>query len=191
MGIFDTVYFDRPRTCSQCGTSIGEVQTKVFDPGLREYRVGDVVYGSPVLSGVLREDLYCPHCNSSKEKIYFSIWHTLLIGVYDDQESAEERLSSVDRAELLDYLVHHQAEALRWHDRFSRLYGELQNFHDYQTGRNSSGATRRENPMFFRIREYVDAPDPLGELIRANKPVNPEDETEVSREEEPREEGTG
>ena len=110
MGIFDTVYFDRPRTCSQCGTSIGEVQTKVFDPGLREYRVGDVVYGSPVLSGVLREDLYCPHCNSSKEKIYFSIWHTLLIGVYDDQESAEERLNSVDRAELLEYLLHHQAE---------------------------------------------------------------------------------
>lgn len=185
MGIFDTIYFDPPRTCSNCGSTIGEVQTKAFDPGLREYRVGDVVYGSPILNGVIREDLYCPHCNASKQKVYFSIWHTLLVGVFEDLESAEGRLTNVDRAELLDYLLQHQSEALRWHDRFSRLYGELQNFHDYQQGKGFiDEASKRENPMFFRIREYVDAKDPLGELIRANKPVNPEDETEVSREEE-------
>lgn len=185
MGIFDTIYFDPPRVCSNCGSTISEVQTKVFEPGLREYRVGDVVYGSPVLNGVIREELYCPHCNASKQHIYFSVWHTLLVGVYDDMDHAEERLSTVDRAELLDYLVQHQSEALRWHDRFSRLYGELQNFHDFQLGSVKSDAmSKRENPMFFRIREYVDTDDPLGELIRANKPVNPEDETEVSREEE-------
>ena len=184
MGIFDTVYFDPPRTCSNCGTQISEVQTKAFDPGLREYRVGDVIYGSPLLNGVIAENLYCPHCNASKEKVYFAVWHTLLVGVHDDFSAAEERVGSVDRAELIDYLVQHQEEALRWHDRFSRLYGELQNFHDYQNGATETPQTRRENPMFFRIREYVDADDPLGELIRANKPVNPEDETEVSREEE-------
>ncbi|MFW5642488.1 MAG: hypothetical protein ACOCV0_00430 [Alkalispirochaeta sp.] len=184
MGIFDTVTFEPPRMCITCGASISEVQTKAFDPGLREYRVGDVIYGSPLLNGVIREDLYCPRCNASKQKIYFSIWHTLLVGVHDDLKSAEERIGSVDRSELLDYLVQHQAEALQWHDRFSRLYGELQNFHDYQAGVESGNSKQRENPMFFRIREYVDAPDPLGELIRANKPVNPEDETEVSREEE-------
>jgi hypothetical protein len=184
MGIFDTVYLDPVRTCVSCGSQIGEVQTKVFDPGLREYRVGDVVYGSPLLSGVIKEELYCSHCNASKQKVYFAVWHTLLVGIYDTQEEAEERIGSVDRAELLDYLVQHQSEALRWHDRFSRLYGELQNFHDFQSGVNSDPATRRESPMFFRIREYIDTDDPLGELIRANKPINPEDETEVSREEE-------
>ncbi len=184
MGIFDTVYLDPPRICRSCGAEIGEVQTKVFDPGLREYRVGDVIYGSPFLNGVVQEELYCSHCNASKQKVYFTVWHTLLVCVYDHLEDAEARIGSVDRSELLDYIVQHQAEALRWHDRFSRLYGELQNFHDFQTGANGDPRKRQESPMFFRIRKYVDTDDPLGELIKANKPVNPEDETEVSREEE-------
>ncbi|TVR65959.1 MAG: hypothetical protein EA427_17135 [Spirochaetaceae bacterium] len=185
MGIFDTVRFDPPRTCPNCGTTISEVQTKVFDPGLREYRVGDVIYGSPILSGVIREDLYCPGCaameNSERRSVWFSIWHTLLVGVYDDPSEAEARLQTVDRAELLDYLARHQSAALTWHDRFSRLYGELQNLHDFQQ-RDENDEAKREDLRFFRIREILDADDPLGELISNNRPQNPEDETEVSRE---------
>ncbi len=184
MGIFDTVYINPPCTCTSCGASIGEVQTKVFDPGLREYRVGDVVSGSPILNGIVREQLYCPRCNASNQDVFFAIWHTLLVGIHDSYRDAETRITSVDRAELLDYLHQHQEEALRWHDRFSRLYGELQNFHDFQSDSAPDSAERKDNPMYFRIREYVDTPDPLGELIRANKPENPEDETEFTREEE-------
>lgn len=185
MGIFDTVRFDPPRTCPNCGTEISEVQTKAFDPGLREYCVGDVIYGSPILSGVIREELYCPGCaageHTKRRGVWFSIWHTLLVGVYDDHVEAENRLQTVDRAELLDHLARHQSSALTWHDRFSRLYGELQNLHDYQQ-RDPSDTSHRSDLKFFRIREIVDANDPLGELIRNNKPVNPEDETEVGRE---------
>ncbi len=186
MGIFDTVRFDPPRPCPNCGTAIAEVQTKAFDPGLRDYRVGDVIVGSPILSGVIREELYCPGCaatdRTSRRSVWFSIWHTLLVGVYDEPGQAEQRLQTVDRAELLDYLARHQSNALTWHDRFSRLYGELQNLHDYQQKRDSGEIQREEDLRFFRIREILDADDPLGELIRNNKPVNPEDETEVGRE---------
>lgn len=186
MGIFDTVRFDPPRTCPNCGTTISEVQTKAFDPGLREYRVGDVIYGSPILSGVIREELYCPGCSAmehaERRSVWFSIWHTLLVGVFDDPTEAEARLQTVDRAELLDYLARHQNAALTWHDRFSRLYGELQNLHDFQS-RDETQELKREDLRFFRIRDILDADDPLGELIRNNKPQNPEDETEVGRDE--------
>lgn len=185
MGLFDTVFFSPPRKCRNCGSEIDQVQTKAFEPGLQEYQVGDVIAGAPMLTGVIREDLYCPACNTNPQPVYFAIWHTLLVGVYDDPESAEQRLGGVDRAELLDYLARHQQEALTWHDRFSRLYGELQNLHDYQQyvqEKESAGAG--DNPQFFRIRDYVKAGDPLGELIKTNKPVNPEDETEVGRDEE-------
>lgn len=186
MGIFDTVFLNPTRRCSHCGAEIDQVQTKAFDPGLNEYRVGDLIAGSPIISGVIREDLYCPACNQTPQQVYFAIWHSLLVGVSDTVHEAEARIGNVDRAELLDYLERHQRAALQWHDRFSRLYGELQNLHDYQMQGSSpvppSGAD--ENPKFFRIRDFIQSDDPLGALIRANKPVNPEDETEVGSEEE-------
>lgn len=147
--------------------------------------MGDLIYGSPILSGVIREELYCPGCAAAERtdrmSVWFAVWHTLLVGVYDDPVQAEARLQTVDRAELLDYLARHQSAALTWHDRFSRLYGELQNLHDYQN-RGPDEEAVRDDLRFFRIRDILDTEDPLGELIRNNKPENPEDETEVGRE---------
>lgn len=185
MGIFDTVFMAPPRRCRNCGSEIDQVQTKAFEPGLREYSIGDVITGTPLVSGVIREDLYCPSCNQTPQRVYFAVWHSLLVGICDTPDDAEERIRNVDRAELLDYLAEHQQQALQWHDRFSRLYGELQNLHDYQQRSSLESETSgRDSPKFFRIREFVDSEDPLGSLIRANKPVNPEDETEVAGEEE-------
>jgi hypothetical protein len=184
MGLFDTVFFQTARVCSNCGSEIDQVQTKAFDPGLREYEVGDLITGSPVVSGVVREGLYCPNCNQTHRDVFFAVWHSLLVGVTDTIDEAEQRIRNVDRAELLDYISQHQQQSLQWHDRFSRLYGEIQNLHDYQR-RVASGDAQgaQDNPQFFRIREFLAADDPLGELIRANKPLNPEDETEVQGEE--------
>ncbi|HKK48550.1 MAG TPA: hypothetical protein VJ932_05605 [Alkalispirochaeta sp.] len=185
MGLFDTVFMTPSRRCSNCGSDIDQVQTKAFEPGLREYAVGDMITGTPIVSGVVREDLYCPSCNQTPQQVFFAVWHSLLVGICDDANEAEERIRNVDRAELLDYLTQHQQQALQWHDRFSRLYGELQNLHDYQQRSSvKNDSTDRNSPKFFRIREFVDSEDPLGALIRANKPINPEDETEVEGEEE-------
>lgn len=181
MGLFDTVFFDKPFTCSNCGSSIDQVQTKAFDPGLREYHIGDLVSGSSVFTGIIREELYCVQCNQRAQSVYLAIWHTLIVGAYETHEEAETRLASVDRADLMDYIMRHQSAALRWHDRFSRLYGELQILSDFTRDPKSHEATA-DNPRFFRIRQYVDAPDPLSELISSNKPVNPEDETEATEE---------
>ena len=183
MGLFDTVFLDPRRRCKKCGAEIDQVQTKAFEPGLHEYQVGDVIDGSPVLSGVIREELYCASCNESPQQVYFAVWHTLLTGVCDTAEAAERRIREIDRAELLDYLARHQRQSLQWHDRFSRLYGELQNLHDYQNRLESGDQTdAQDDPKFFRIRDFVTDNDPLGALIRANKPINPEDETEVEQE---------
>lgn len=181
MGLFDTIFFDTPFICSNCGASIDQVQTKAFDPGLREYHVGDLVSGSSIFSGILREELFCVQCSTSAQSVYITIWHTLLAGAFGTSEEAERRLKTVDRADLMDYILRHQNAALRWHDRFSRLYGELQILHDFTNNPPSPEATP-ENPRFFRIRQYVDAADPLSELIAANKPINPEDETEATEE---------
>jgi hypothetical protein len=187
MGLFDTIFFEEPKICSSCGAKIDSVQTKAFDPALLEYRVGDVVSGSPLLSGVIREDLFCNGCNTMTQAVYLAIWHTLLVGVYDTEEEAEARITKVDRAELLDYIARHQKQSWTWHNRFSRLFGDLRNLYDYQheleeegeIAANTETVGKIRNLRFFRIKEILDTKDPLAALIEAHRPENPEDETEL------------
>ncbi|MDZ7793863.1 MAG: hypothetical protein U5P10_09295 [Spirochaetia bacterium] len=179
MGIFDTVILDTPKVCRACGASIDSVQTKSFSPSLREYRVGDIVSGSPMLTGVIQEDLFCSSCNSVSQEVYFSIWHTLLAGVYDTAKEAEERLLNIDRAELMDYIVRHQKEAETWHVRFARLFGDLKNLYEYQRVNKSEDISDKDL-RFFRIREILEAEDSFAALIEAHRPVNPEDESELN-----------
>ena len=179
MGLFDTVIFDEPKVCSSCGATIDSVQTKSFSPALREYRVGDIVNGSPMLTGVIMEDLFCSSCNSVFQEVYFSIWHTLLAGVYDTAKEAEERLLHIDRAELMDFIARHQKDAETWHVRFARLYGDLKNWYEYQRA-NKTEDIADHDPRFLRIHELLEAEDPLADLIEAHRPVNPEDENELN-----------
>lgn len=183
MGLFDTVIFSSPVRCPECGHEIDNVQTKLFGSTLQEYRVGDVVEACPVLSGVMRESLYCPQCHTQNQAIYFSVWHTLLVGTSLDKEEAEARITHIDRAELLDYLAAHQKRALQWHNRFARLYGELQTYHDFMNTNPPLGAEAASKDIrYFRIASYVQEADALAALIEGNKPTNPEDEEEVAPE---------
>jgi len=180
MGIFDAILFETPFLCKHCGAPIDQVQTKAFEPGLNEYRTGDVIESSPIMSGVIRETLYCPSCNKSAQTVYVAMWHSVLVGTYATHDEAERRIREVDRIDLIEFLSNQQKRALQWHDRFSRLYGELQILHDYNK-QKAAGAVpdTSETARFFKIRQYVDSDDSLGSLIAGNKPVNPEDETEV------------
>ena len=178
MGVFDTIILDEARVCSSCGATIETMQTKSFSSALKEYRVGDIVAGSPMLTGVVREDLFCSSCNSVSQELYLALWHTLLAGVYDHADEAEERLLHIDRAELMDYIVRHQREAETWHVRFARLFGDLKTWHEHQRAAETEEISDRD-PRFFRIREILAAEDPVAALIEAHRPVNPEDESEL------------
>jgi hypothetical protein len=131
-----------------------------------------------MFTGVIREDLFCSNCNSVSQEVYFSIWHTLLAGIYDTAAEAEERLLHIDRAELMDFIVRHQKEAETWHVRFARLFGDLKNWYEYQRA-NKTGEVSGHDPKFLRIHEIIEAEDPLAALIEAHRPVNPEDESEL------------
>ena len=178
MGLFDTIILDEVRVCSSCGATIDAVQTKSFSSALREYRVGDIVAESPMLTGVVGEDLFCSSCNSVSQELYFAVWHTLLAGIYDSPEEAEERLLHIDRAELMDYIDRHQREAETWHVRFARLFGDLKNWYEHQRAVETETVSDKD-PRFFRIREILEAEDPIAALIEAHRPVNPEDESEL------------
>ncbi len=183
MGIFDAILFETPFLCRHCGSPIDQVQTKAFEPALNEYRAGDVIDSSPIMSGVIRETLYCPSCNRNAQSVYIAMWHSVLAGTYSSHDEAERRLAEVDRIDLIEFIAEQQGRARQWHDRFSRLYGELQILHDYEkTEASGTEPEIADTSRFFKIRQYIDSDDPLGSLISGNKAINPEDETEVPNE---------
>lgn len=107
MGLFDTVEFDRPIECKVCGKEHNDVQTKHFENLMISYKVGDVL-PCHIITGVLEEYFYCSHddesIESSKQKIYFVIWHNILVDVMETYEDAEQRLGAFGKGYL--YLMY-------------------------------------------------------------------------------------
>jgi hypothetical protein len=175
MGMFDTIIFETPITCANCGARISSTQTKHFDPMLACYRVGDVISGIPTLTGVLEERLYCNACHALEQKIYLTIWHSLLTGIYLSLEEAEARVFQVDRADILNHLIRHQEEERAWKGRFSRLHGLLRTYHEYLAADDKDAFFGGFGGIFrSELKEYLEAGDPLSKLLEKQEP--PEEE---------------
>jgi hypothetical protein len=107
MGLFDTVEFDKPIKCKVCGKEHTDVQTKQFENLMISYSVGDLL-PCHIITGVLEEYFYCSHDDEekdlSKQKVYFVIWHNILVDVTETYGSAEKRLKSFGKGDL--YLMY-------------------------------------------------------------------------------------
>ena len=66
IGMFDTIKLSPPIPCPECGEAVADLQTKEFERGLHTYRVGMIVRGSDVLSGIVNERLWCEACSKAK-----------------------------------------------------------------------------------------------------------------------------
>ena len=105
MGMFDTVHFPRPIKCIVCGKEHTSTQMKSFENCLVNYRVGDIVDETEIISGIVEGKIYCDHketkdSQSSKQKVYFVIWHKILIDVIEKTVKAEEILSKFGIGDL-------------------------------------------------------------------------------------------
>ena len=129
--MFDTIVFPAPIACRECAHPIASTQTKQFGCILDTYRVGDVIPHSPIVLGVLEEELYCESCRRFDQKVYLTLWHSLLIGVFHERAEAAHRLASVDRAEILGHLIAHQTERRRLRTLLNGLVNTLQSYADY------------------------------------------------------------
>lgn len=114
MGMYDTLHFDEPRGCPECGEEIRTVQTKKFEKLLIHYRVGDCV-GHAEESKITREKLFCDNCSEHLEKyVYLAVDRGVLLGVTDTREEAEELLRTAGKEKLL----------LMYHDLYEKYRGE-------------------------------------------------------------------
>jgi hypothetical protein len=178
--MFDTIHVKTPLLCPGCGAEQRSLQTKEFDSTMAHYKVGSVLSGSAVLTGIVKERLWCSECHKAGREgdspLYLVIWHSLLAGVEQDLAKAEARLAAVDRLDLIGWIDEAQREAARWRGNYWHLYNDLHRWHDY-LGRKDEPEPAGENAerqrafrrFFDPPEEILNAPDPLAAILAANE----------------------
>ncbi|MFW5836270.1 MAG: hypothetical protein ACOCVK_02560 [bacterium] len=191
MGLFDTIVLDPPMKCPHCGSAFS-LQTKHFDRAMLTYRIGSIISGSPALSGIFPEELYCETCRRADREhvkaVYLVVWHTILAGVELSEADAEARLASVDRVDLIRWLDESQNAEREWQQRFWGLYRDVHQWHEHvRREANRAGADddvpaplpRRLSALWRLPQEILDSPDPLAAILEQHRRSNDEQEGDV------------
>ena len=191
MGMFDTIHVRTPLICPFCGAESRSLQTKHFDCSMAHFKIGSVLTGCPVLTGIIKESLWCDACWKTRREtgdksdpppeppVYLVVWHSLLAGVEQDLAKAEARLAAVDRFDLVGWLDEAQREAARWRRNFHELHSDVSRWHEHLTrpaepepsGENA-GRVRTFRRFFDLPEEILNAPDPLAAILAANNPAD-------------------
>jgi len=187
MGMFDTIYLDKAIACKTCGADILDFQTKEFESCMNHYRIGSVLSGSRVLSGVIKDEAYCQACSDAKRDawmdVYFVVWHTILAGVEAEECKAEARLASVDRLDLVQWIAEAQKREEQWQRRFFDLRNELRGWHEYVEDQKKPPEPETEDNKFWRAlrsirrpsEEITTAADPIGKILELHAPRKKEE----------------
>jgi hypothetical protein len=182
MGMFDTIYLDKAIACKTCGGDVLDFQTKEFDSCMNHYRVGSVLLGSRVLSGVIKDEAYCRACSDAKRHawtdVYLVVWHTILAGVETEESKAQARLASVDRLDLVQWIAEAQKNEQQWRRRFYSLHNELRRWHEYVEEQKKPQEPESESNKRLRVlrsiwspsEEIKTAADPIGKILELHAP---------------------
>jgi len=167
MSLFDTIVFPRPFACAGCGTLLESTQSHELGETLDTYRVGDVVAACPVVTGVLEERLYCGACRGVEQRVYITIWHSLITGVYQSEPEAEANLLEVDRADILNYLIAHQKEERRLERLLRSALGLVSDYADYLKAPDKGKFLNQPLGGIFlgRLKEHLSAEEPLASIV--------------------------
>jgi hypothetical protein len=118
MGMFDTIHFPHPLTCTACQARITSTQTKVFENTLEDYHIGDCIGHAEELR-IVREGLYCGKCRVfDRQYVYFVVYRGILTDITQDLAEAERQLRSFSFERLL--LWYHDQYAKRIQERGRR-----------------------------------------------------------------------
>lgn len=172
MGLFDTLILGDSIKCPDCGTEINSVQTKVFENCMDTYEPGDITRGCRIRTGIITETLYCDRCRWPKEiddsLVYIAVWHSIYIGIFNSEDEAEERLNSIDRLDLIEWLDKAQTERDLWHRRFSSLYQEISILSEYDKAEDKDAFLSNTFNLLSKS-EILKAEEPLGDLVKKHK----------------------
>ncbi len=113
MGLYDTVHFDRPRTCFSCGHAIESVQLSRLG-AMEDFKIGGCISHAEDLA-VVREELFCYACDEEfRLYVYLAVFRGILVGIGDSLEEAKRILDATGLEKIV----------LWYHDLFHRYRSE-------------------------------------------------------------------
>ena len=116
--------------------------------------------------------------------MYLVVWHTIIAGVETEESTAQTRLASVDRLDLVQWIAEAQKKEEQWQRRFFSLHHELRRWHEYvedqkkpqepESDDNKLGRTLRS--IWKPSEEITTAADPIGKILELHAPNKNEEE---------------
>ena len=190
MGMFDTIHVKTPLICPTCGAGVRSLQTKEFECIMAHFKIGSVLSGSSVMTGIVKESLWCEACYQARREsgdkadpppeppVYLVIWHSILAGVEQDLAQAEARLAAVDRLDLIAWLDEAQRNAARWRAHYYDLLRDVERWHERLARQNEPEEKDERHRAFqhhFDLpQEILAASDPLAAILARNKHADEE-----------------
>jgi len=113
MGMFDTIYFEKPYDCPVCNGKIDSVQVKDFENLLESYHIGDCV-GHAEDVRIIKDELHCDNCKFTGHNVYIVVDRGILLGTSLSLDEARKLLDSMSFEKL----------ALWYHDLYKRFINE-------------------------------------------------------------------
>ncbi len=149
---------------------------KDFDCLMGNYYVGSLLRGGSMLKGIVKEEIWCRECFEAKREsrhlLYLVVWNSILAGIETTEGAAEQRLSAVDRLDLVGWLDEAQRSAADWRSRFFQLLGDIEKWHMHLARQANPEEGDGGKPMaaIFQLPdEILQAQDPLGALIAQHR----------------------
>lgn len=171
MGMFDTIYFDKPYRCPKCKAKIDSTQTKAFDRTLANFHIGDCVAHAEEIR-IVKEELFCNKCSGfDGQYVYVAIFRGILIGVADSLQEVRHMLNDMNLEKLILWyhdLYKKYAVAVRENEGALRF---LRNVVDwFEQGRHKKKRDKMKDLdgiLFLLNREYLKgAKEPLESINR-------------------------
>ncbi len=171
MGMFDTIYFDKPYLCPKCRAKIDSTQTKAFESTLANFHVKDCVSHAEEIR-VVKEDLFCNKCSESTgQYVYIAVFRGVLVGVADSPRDARHMLNDMNLEKLLlwyhDLFKKYDLEARRNDDVLRFLKNVVDWFEEGRHKKKKGKVSVIDDIVFLFDREYLKkAKDPLDAIKR-------------------------
>ncbi len=167
MGMFDTIYFQRPYACGQCGEEFHSVQTKAFENMLEEFQVGDCV-GHAEEVRIVTEELFCLNCRKDVKNVYLVVYRGILLSVTDDLEGAKRLLEvNVEKMVLWYHDLYQRYVEVRGernsYERFLKDLCEWYNEGLHQKGEHNSFTKLR---FLWNLKHLEGAVSPIESIER-------------------------
>lgn len=169
MGMFDTIYFDKPYFCPTCQGKIISTQTKAFENVLEDYHVKDCISHAEEI-GIVREEIFCDHCSKHTGlNVYLIVNRGIFLGTASTLEEAQKLMSDLNLEKLILWyhdLYKRYIKERREKNSYIRFLDDLHKWFREKPVEKSNEAEVRQFLFFSNLSHLKGALDPLESIER-------------------------